>query len=163
MARLSCFGPPDPLNPSRAPHGHLVLPGGNVGRLRKRRSTPFSAQISAFLRLSAFGWRSYFGPPVPLIRHPAPTPCGRILHACSIPRHVAKLRWRGGVLGAMIHASAWDGTQHSGMACMQRPVGPRTPSAMFSESFRFLQKYKKRHVTLSNCDRANSCWQIANF
>ena len=92
--------------------------------------------------------------------NPPPSPHAmRPKFACLISRHVAKLRWRGGVLGAMIHASAWDGTQHSGMACMQRPVGPRTPSAMFSESFRFLQKYKKRHVTFSNCDRANS-WLV---
>ena len=63
--------------------------------------------------------------------------------ACLISRHVAKLRWRGGVLGAMIHASAWDGTQHSGMACMEGPAGPRTPSAMFSESFRFPTKIQK--------------------
>ena len=155
MARLSCFGPPDPLNPARAPHGHLALPEGNIGLLRKRQSTPFSAQISVFL--SAFGWRSHFGPPVSLTYLPPSPHAMRPKFACLISRHVAKLRWRGGVLGAMIHASAWDGTQHSGMACMQRPVGPRTPSAMFSESFCFLQKYKKRHVTLSNYDRANSC------
>ena len=63
--------------------------------------------------------------------------------ACLISHHVAKLRWRGGVLGAMIHASAWDGTQHSGMACMQRPVGPRTPSANVQREFRFPTKIQK--------------------
>ena len=95
--------------------------------------------------------------------NPPPNPHAmRPKFACLISRHVAKLRWRGGVLGAMIHASAWDGTQHSGMACIQKPVGPRTPSAMFSESFAFLQKYKKRHVTLQIATAQIPAWSCAS-
>ena len=140
MARLSCFGPPDPLNPARAPHAHLALPGGDVGRLRKRRSTPFSAQISAFL--SAFGWRSHFAPPVSLTRHPAPTPyaaeiCMFDISPCS---EATMARWSAGCHDSRFCVGWHPALQHGMHAKTRRPPDP---IGHVQREFRFPTKKQK--------------------